>query len=190
MVCCHTSLCLYLECPLLARQASLWRAYAGRRLARCPTKLHDFILHMLFRANNDSQAVSVTSLIILFLCMYFLSNNDSQAVSVTSLIILCMYFVFSILAHVDVILPPSVFFDVEMAPVEASVAASVAAGAAGDAPDASSAAPPSALVQQLSFYFSDANLRRDRFLLNHTGQNAVWARWPSPPSPPSTASRR
>ena len=117
MVCCHTSLCLYLECPLLARQASLWRAYAGRRLARCPTKLHDFILHMLFRANNDSQAVSVTSLIILFLCMYFLSNNDSQAVSVTSLIILCMYFVFSILAHVDVILPPSVFFDVEMAPV-------------------------------------------------------------------------
>ena len=140
MVCCHTSLCLYLECPLLARQASLWRAYAGRRLARCPTKLHDFILHMLFRANNDSQAVSVTSLIILFLCMYFLSNNDSQAVSVTSLIILCMYFVFSILAHVDVILPPSVFFDVEMAPVEASVAASVAAGAAGDAPDASSAA--------------------------------------------------
>ena len=117
MVCCHTSLCLYLECPLLARQASLWRAYAGRRLARCPTKLHDFILHMLFRANNDSQAVSVTSLIIL-----------------------CMYFVFSILAHVDVILPPSVFFDVEMAPVEASVAASVAAGAAGDAPDASSAA--------------------------------------------------
>lgn len=167
MVCCHTSLCLYLECPLLARQASLWRAYAGRRLARCPTKLHDFILHMLFRANNDSQAVSVTSLIIL-----------------------CMYFVFSILAHVDVILPPSVFFDVEMAPVAASVAASVAAGAAGDAPDASSAAPPSALVQQLSFYFSDANLRRDRFLLNHTGQNAVWARWPSPPSPPSTASRR
>ena len=105
MVCCHTSLCLYLECPLLARQASLWRAYAGRRLARCPTKLHDFILHMLFRANNDSQAVSVTSLIILFLCMYFLSNNDSQAVSVTSLIILCMYFVFSILAHVDVSCP-------------------------------------------------------------------------------------
>ena len=128
---------------------------------------------MLFRANNDSQAVSVTSLIILFLCMYFLSNNDSQAVSVTSLIILCMYFVFSILAHVDVILPPSVFFDVEMAPVAASVAASVAAGAAGDAPDASSAAPPSALVQQLSFYFSDANLRRDRFLLNHTGQNGL-----------------
>ena len=40
------------------------------------------------------------------------------------------------MAHVDVILPPSVFFDVEMAPV----AASVAAGAAGDAPDASSAA--------------------------------------------------
>ena len=65
-------------------------------------------------------------------------------------------------------MPPSVFFDVEMAPVAAP---SVAAGAAGDAPD--SAAPPSALVEQLSFYFSDANLRRDRFLLNHTGQNGL-----------------
>ena len=37
------------------------------------------------------------------------------------------------------------------------------------------ASPPVALVEQLSFYFSDANLRRDRFLLKLTGEHGTAA---------------
>ncbi|EOD22804.1 hypothetical protein EMIHUDRAFT_61179, partial [Emiliania huxleyi CCMP1516] len=39
----------------------------------------------------------------------------------------------------------------------------------------SSLAPPAELVSQLGFYFSDSNLRRDRFLIRLTGADGTGA---------------
>ena len=52
------------------------------------------------------------------------------------------------------------------------------------AADAASPSEPSeALVEQLSFYFTDANLRRDRFMKSYTGADGTGAKCPHDSGP-------